>query len=78
MKHALKNIFAKTEVKTSVGEVVRRLSRVRVEVIDQMGRTKIVEVDSGSFYPVGAKVVMQDGVVTGSAGVLGSIKKVMV
>lgn len=78
MKQALKNIFAQPEVKTSWGAVVKRVSQDKVEIVDQVGRSSIVYVDAGGFYPPGASVAVLDGMVVGPAGVLGNIKRVVV
>lgn len=65
----LKNIFAPEEIRTAYCTVLRRLSASRYEVQDNVGRTLFV--DGTGFYPPGVRVMIRDGVISGTGNALG-------
>ena len=69
---ALKNIFSPDNKTTSYGTVTARISATRYRVTDITGRVLPVQADS--FYPVGAKVRVENGRITGRGAIAGKHK----
>lgn len=72
MKDALTNLFKTPGPTTTLATVVKPLSTTRYEVVDAAGKTSFAS--SSDFYPVGAGVIIQDGIIIGAGIRAGSIK----
>ncbi len=71
-KQALKNIFEDKSVKTIYGTIIERITSRKFKVFDDIERTIIVNADRE--WSLGAYVVVQNGIITGTGRRSGSYK----